>query len=151
MKAERQAKIIQLVENYDIETQEELAKRLNEEGLNVTQATVSRDIRELKLTKIGRDDGKLIYSVIKNFEKKINDKLLRVLADGFISMDRAQNIIVIRTLPGMAMAVGAALDSLDFNEILGCIAGDDTVFCAIRTEVEAVELMPKLGVLVLKN
>lgn len=151
MKAERQAKIIQLVENYDIETQEELANKLNDEGLNVTQATVSRDIRELKLTKIGRDDGKLIYSVIKNFEKKINDKLLRVLVDGFISMDRAQNIIVIRTLPGMAMAVGAALDSLDFNEILGCIAGDDTVFCAIRTEVEAVELMPKLGVLVLKN
>ena len=151
MKPERQARIIQLVENYDIETQEELANRLNAEGLNVTQATVSRDIRELNLSKIGRDDGKLIYSIIKNLEKKINDKLLRVLADGFISMDRAQNIIVIRTLPGMAMAVAAALDSLDFNEILGCIAGDDTVFCAIRTEVEAIELIPKLGIIVLKS
>ncbi len=144
MKAERQSKILQLIKKYEIETQEELANQLIASGFQVTQATISRDIRELKLTKITTSTGGQKYAVLNPQEQHISDKLIRVFRDAFVSMDRAQNILVIKTLTGMAMAVAAALDAMNFHEIIGCIAGDDTIFCAIRTEEDTLEVMKKL-------
>lgn len=144
MKFERQSKIIQLIEQYDIETQEELANRLMNAGFNVTQATVSRDIRELKLTKIQTEGNRQKYAVLNAAEQNLNEKYVRVLQDGFKSMDMAQNILVIKTLSGMANAVAAALDAMNYNEVLGTLAGDDTIFCATRTEKDTYEVMIKL-------
>ncbi len=145
MKISRQSKIIELINKYDIETQEELADRLMKDGYNVTQATVSRDIRELKLTKVAVDSGKQKYIVLQKTEPGMNEKYTRVLRDGFLSMDMAQNIMVVKTVSGMAMAVAAALDALHINSIVGCIAGDDTIMCAIRSAEETVKVMEKLS------
>ncbi len=120
MKLERHAKIIELIGKYAIETQEELAGRLNEAGFRVTQATVSRDIRELKLTKM-TVDGRQRYVIVPG-----------------------PGSLVVKTVSGMAMAVAAALDALNWQEIAGCIAGDDTVFCAVRTADDAMLVMEKL-------
>lgn len=145
MKVKRQSKILELINNYSIETQEELAERLKEAGYEVTQATISRDIRELKLTKIPTDHGTQKYATIAQNEQQISEKFIRVFKDGFVSMDRAQNILVIRTLTGMAMAVAAAMDAFRYPEIVGTIAGDDTLFCAIRSEDETIKLIEKLN------
>ena len=125
MKTDRHKKILELIDRYEIGTQEELAKILNDEGYNVTQATVSRDIRELNL--------------------------LTVLKEGFVSMDMAQNILVIKTAPGMAMAVCAAIDALEWNEIVGSIAGDDTIMCAVRTVNDTLLVMNKIKKLIKNN
>ncbi len=148
MKISRQSKIVELINKYDIETQEELADRLMKDGYNVTQATVSRDIRELKLTKVAVDGGKQKYIVLQKTEPGMSEKYTRVLRDGFVSMDMAQNIMVVKTVPGMAMAVAAALDALQMNSIVGCIAGDDTVMCAIRSAEETIMVMEKLSKLI---
>ena len=144
MKVNRHVKIVELVNKYDIETQEELADRLREEGFQITQATVSRDIRDLKLTKVATDDGRQKYVVLKATENALRDKYIRILKDGFVSMDMAMNILVIKTVSGMAMAVAAAIDEMRWNEVVGCIAGDDTIMCAIRTEKETDAVMEKL-------
>ncbi len=150
MKIARHAKIIDLIGRYDIETQEELAERLNREGFRVTQATVSRDIRELKLTKISLNGGKQKYAVMQSHSAAMDEKYLRVLKDGLVSMDMAQNILVVKTVSGMAMAVAAALDSLHWPEIAGCIAGDDTIMCAIRTVDDTLLVMDKISRMVEK-
>lgn len=148
MKIKRQTKIIELITKNDVETQEELAELLNAAGYNVTQATISRDIRELKLTKVSSEKGKQKYIVLQKQEAGLSEKFVRVLRDGFVSMDRAQNIMVIKTVSGMAMAVAAALDALHINGIVGCIAGDDTIMCAIRTVEDTIEVMEKVNKLV---
>ena len=132
MKTKRQRKIIELITNYDIETQEELAAKLVENGFNVTQATLSRDIRELNLTKIATIGGKQKYAVQSSSDIVSNSKYMRVLNDGIITMDTAGNILVVKTVSGMAMAVAAALDAMQIKEILGCIAGDDTIMCVVK-------------------
>ena len=147
MKAKRHAKILEIIRKYDVDTQEELCVRLNEAGYKVTQATVSRDIRELKLSKIQTENGRQKYAVFHP-QTAFNDKYIRILHDSFLSMDMAQNILVIKTVSGMAMAVGAALDSLHFGEIVGCIAGDDTVMCAVRTVDDTIVLMDKIKKLI---
>lgn len=144
MKKTRHGKIIELIQKYDVETQEELAARLRDAGFEVTQATVSRDIRELKLSKVPAAGGRQKYVVLKQDDGHMGDKYIRVLRDGFVSMDMAQNILVMKTVSGMAMAVAAALDALKFTEIVGCIAGDDTIFLAVRTVEETQALMEKL-------
>lgn len=144
MKIARHAKIVDLINQYDIETQEELAERLNQEGFKVTQATVSRDIRELKLTKISLSDGRQKYSVMQTESVGMNEKYLRVLQDGFSGMEMAQNILVVKTVSGMAMAVAAALDAMHWQEIAGCIAGDDTIMCAIRSVDDTLIVMDKI-------
>ncbi len=144
MKAQRHAKIIDLIGRYEIETQEELAEYLEKEGYAVTQATVSRDIRELKLTKVARDGGGQKYTVMYEGVAGMNEKYLRVLQDGFVSIDMAQNILVVKTVSGMAMAVAAALDKMNWPEVAGCIAGDDTIMCAVRTVDEAILVMGKI-------
>jgi len=148
MKIGRQSKITELINKNSIETQEELAELLTEAGYNVTQATISRDIRELKLTKIAVDDGKQKYIVLNNTETGLSEKYIRVLKDGFLSMDMAQNIMIVKTVSGMAMAVAAALDALYIHGIMGCIAGDDTVMCVIKTTEETVAVMEKLNKLI---
>ena len=143
MKLERHSKIVELIGKYEIESQEELAEYLNKEGFNVTQATVSRDIRELKLSKVQMDNGRQRYVVLQN-QDSFSDKYIRILRDSFMSMDMAQNILVIKTVEGMAMAAAAALDAIHFHEIVGCVAGDNTIFCAVRSVDDTIILMDKL-------
>lgn len=144
MKVNRHAKIVELINKYQIETQDELAEYLNEVGFKVTQATVSRDIRDLKLTKVPAENGRQKYAVLQSAQNGMTEKYVRILRDGFSSMDMAQNILVLKTVSGMAMAVAAALDAMNWNEIVGCIAGDDTIMCAVRTVDDTILLMEKI-------
>ena len=148
MKRNRQEAILRVISQYEVETQQELAQRLKEEGFEVTQATVSRDIRELKLTKIAMDNGKQKYAVITDADSGMMEKYARVLREGFISMDLAKNIVVIKTVSGMAGAVCAAIDAMKFQEMVGSIAGDDTIMCAIRSVDDTVAVMNRLKKLV---
>ena len=148
MKVSRHAKIIELISQFDIETQEELAEYLNNAGFKVTQATVSRDIRDLKLTKIATSAGKQKYVLHRQEEQGMSEKYIRVLRDGYVSMDMAQNILVIKTAVGMANAVCAALDAMKWNEIVGSVAGDDTIICVIRSVDEAIAVMDKISKIV---
>ena len=147
VKVERHSKIVELIGKYEIETQEELAEYLNSAGYRVTQATVSRDIRELKLSKVQSESGKQRYVVLQN-QETFSDKYIRILRDGYVSMDMAQNILVIKTVSGMAMAVAAALDAIHFHEIVGCIAGDDTIMCAVRSVDDTILVMDKIRKLI---
>ncbi len=144
MKQRRHKKIIELIGQYDIETQDELADLLIREGFQVTQATVSRDIRELKLSKVPGQKGRQKYILLSPQEHQMAQKYVGILREAFLSMDCAQNILVVKTVSGMAMAVGAALDSIGGKEIVGCIAGDDTVMCAIRTAEDTKTVMAEL-------
>ena len=144
MKAQRQAKILYLIVKKEIGTQEELTMELERAGFLVTQATVSRDIREMKLTKVAMSDGKLRYVAYRKTEEDMREKYIRIFRDGYISIDNAQNILVIRTVSGMAMAVAAALDHMEVPEIVGSIAGDDTIMCAVRSIDDTIIIMNKL-------
>ena len=130
MKSERQNKIIELITKNSIGTQEELAEALKQAGFSVTQATVSRDIRELNLTKTSIDGKNQKYVVFQADRQHMNDKFIRVLKEGFVGADMAQNILVIKTVAGMAMAVCAALDAMQWHEIVGTIAV--LIFCQPR-------------------
>ena len=144
MKVARHEKIKELIQQYDIDTQEELASRLNEAGFKVTQATVSRDIRALKMMKVTGKDGKSRYVILQELPTEMGEKYTTVLHDALLTIDQGQNILVIRTVPGMAMGVAAALDALNWEEILGSIAGDDTVMCVARTLEEASSVAERL-------
>ena len=144
MKTKRQSKILELIRKNDIETQEELLAHLLKDGYAVTQATVSRDIREMKLTKISVNGSKQKYTVLNDSVEDLSEKYVRVLRDGFVSMDMAQNILVIKTVSGMAGAVCASIDAMNIQEIVGSIAGDDTIMCAIRTTEDTVAIMKRL-------
>ena len=148
MKTKRQTKMLELIKKHDIETQEELSDYLQKEGYQVTQATVSRDIRELKLTKVAMSNGRQKYVTLTEGTEDLSEKYTRVFHDGFVSMDMAQNILVIKTVSGMAMAVAAALDAMHLHEIVGCIAGDDTIMCAVRSVDDTVAVMSRLRKLV---
>ena len=144
MKVDRHSKIVELIGKYQIETQEELAEYLKQAGYQVTQATVSRDIRELKLTKIQGENGRQHYVVREGPKGTSAEKYIRILRDGYVSMDMAQNLLVIKTVSGMAMAVAEALDVIGFHELVGCVAGDNTILCAVRTVDDTIILMDKL-------
>lgn len=144
MKKRRLAAIIEIIESQNIETQEELAAHLRAAGFDVTQATVSRDIRELQLSKVSDGKGRQRYAVLGKDDGYMGDRYIRVLREGFASVDAAQNLVVIKTVAGMAMAVAAALDAMRFAEVLGCIAGDDTIMVACHTTKDAVELTHKI-------
>ena len=146
MRTDRHKKILELINNNNIGTQEELADALNKAGYNVTQATVSRDIRALNLTKVSVDGVSQKYTTLFSGNPVTNDKYIRVLREGYMSMDMAQNILVIRTVPGMAIC--AALDALKLDEIVGSIAGDDTIMCAVRTVKDTTIVMNKLKKLI---
>ena len=134
MKEQRQSKILSLIQKSEIETQEDLAEAQINEGFNITQATVSRDIRELKLTKVATKAGGQKYVALSNVEQQVSEKVIRVFKDAFVSIDYAGNTIVIRTLVGMGNAVAAAVDAFNMEEIIGTLAGDDTIFCVVKHE-----------------
>ena len=148
MKTKRQTKMLELIKKHNIETQEELSDYLQKEGYQVTQATVSRDIRELKLTKVAMSNGRQKYAALKEANEDLSEKYTRVFRDAFVSMDMAQNILVIKTVSGMAMAVAAAIDAMHLHEIVGCIAGDDTIMCAVRSVDDTIAVMSRLRKLV---
>jgi len=145
MKRKRHEKIIDLITQYEVETQEELVDRLRADGYEVTQATVSRDIRELKLSKISNGKGRQKYVAFQGEETHLGDKYARVLKEGYVSMELAQNLLVLKTVSGMAMAVAAAVDAMKIEEIVGCIAGDNTVMMAMRSVQDARVVMEKIG------
>ena len=144
MKSNRQNAIIDIIENNDIETQEELIGLLSERGFNVTQATVSRDIRELKLIKVTGELGKYKYIVPQTGTEDNQHVYVAAFAASVKSVDCAMNLVIIKTYPGLANAVAANLDSQDTLDIVGCVAGDDTIFAATRTPELAAEVCEKI-------
>ena len=128
----RQKAIIDLIESRDISTQEELCDLLQEAGFSATQATVSRDIRELSLSKMPSDEAGQKYVRIRMSETDMDEKYSRVLRDGYVAMDKAQSLLVLKTVSGMAMAVAASIDAMHLKEVSGCIAGDDTIMIAVK-------------------
>ena len=145
MKVARHEKIKELIRQYDIDTQEELASRLNEAGFKVTQATVSRDIRALKMTKVTDKDGRSRYAILKELPSELGDKYTRVLHDALLTIDQGQNILVVRKTCREWPWVWRLLWTLSqWEEILGCIAGDDTVMCVARTSEEAAGVAGRL-------
>ena len=149
MKLSRHSKILDLISKYNIDTQEELAKRLSEDGYNVTQATVSRDIKNLKLVKVLDDSGVYKYAQSGAKEATASDKNLNsILVNSVVSVDYALNTVVIKTHAGMAQAVGYVIDNIGFEEILGCVAGDDTILCVAKTEKAANHFTDKINLMV---
>lgn len=145
MKNKRHEKIIELINSQNIETQEELASKLNEEGFIVTQATVSRDIKKLDLIKVKAPGNHQKYTLNSGIVHEKNDKLVRVLKDSITSMEQAQNIFVIKTVSGMAMAAAAAIDSLRLTEIIGSVGGDDTIICVCKDATKAKDAIEKIN------
>jgi transcriptional regulator of arginine metabolism len=144
LKSKRQAKIKEFITSREIYTQGELTRLLADAGFNVTQATISRDMHELRLTKTAAENGGLKYSLSAQIGHQDMERFNRIFKDGFLSMDYAGNTMVIRTIPGMAMAVAAALDAMKHPEVLGSVAGDDVIICVVRTESQVESLMEKL-------
>ena len=144
MKKSRHQKIIELVGRMRIGTQEELADILIKEGYKVTQATVSRDIKELKLSKVADNDGVQYYKIIEKEEQVYSEKYIRVLREALMSMDTAGNFLVIRTMSGMANAVAAALDQFRLEKIVGTLAGDDTIMCAMKNAQDAEDIKKRI-------
>lgn len=145
MKYNRQAKILEIIESEVIETQEEIADRLKAIGMDVTQATISRDIKELRLIKVMSEDGRYKYAPFAKTENVVYNRLMTIFTESYTSSDYANNIVVVKTLPGMAQASASAIDSLNWPEIVGSIAGDDTVMIVCRAEKIAEELVDKFN------
>ncbi len=145
MKHNRHIKILSIIQEREIHTQEELAEVLISEGYNVTQATVSRDIKDLKLIKETNEEGKASYKAGRNNSDVISERLITVLRQSYISSDTAQNLLVVKTLPGMAQAAASAIDAYDFPNLVGTIAGDDTIFIALKTNEDALGIMAFLN------
>ena len=139
-KGQRHIKIREIIANNDIETQDDLVDELKDAGYNVTQATVSRDIKELHLVKVPLQDGRYKYSLPADQRFNPLQKLRRNLMDAFVRIDSAGNLLVMKTLPGNAMAIGALIDNLDWEEIMGTICGDDTclIICRTPEQTEAI-------------
>ena len=151
MKNTRQKQILALISEHEITTQEELIERLRENGFNVTQATVSRDIKQLKLIKIAGDNDTYKYAVSSEGSQSANAKYTNLLTETVTEIDYAGHIIVVKTFNGMAMAAGAAIDAMKWNGVMGCIAGDDTIFIAVRSEAFAKEISERLQTIITSN
>ena len=144
MKTKRQNEIIRLITSGEIETQEELASALRSLGYKVTQATVSRDIRELRLIKVPAKGGGFKYAKPERHEIAVSERLARILADSLVNVDSSGNMIVVKTLSGSANVAAEALDNLGWNEILGTIAGDNTIFIVVRNESDTAEITGRI-------
>ncbi|NLC83559.1 MAG: arginine repressor [Ruminococcaceae bacterium] len=140
-KNDRQNRILELIRTHEIGTQEELAAMLNADGLGVTQATISRDIKELGIIKTASSNGQLKYMPLERQGEVASVRLLKVFTEAVVSIDHAMNLVVLKTLPGMAPASASALDSLNLADVVGTLAGDDTVFIATRTPTSAAILV----------
>jgi transcriptional regulator of arginine metabolism len=144
MKNKRQELILELIESSDIETQDDLAALLKSRGIDVTQATISRDIKDLRLIKTLSDKGVYKYIPAENGDVRNQSALIRIFSDTVTSVESAGNLIVIRTLTGTANAAAEALDSLHWTEVCGSIAGDNTIFVALRDGVNMTDVVRKL-------
>lgn len=137
-------KIMELINSRPIETQEELASLLSQSGFEVTQATVSRDIKELRLVKVPLGDNKYCYALPPDMPKgSMDPRLKRIFRESVVGMDFSENMIVIKTLPGSAQGVAFAVDSIDWEEILGTLAGDDTILIIVKHKDKAPELITR--------
>ncbi|MFJ5964930.1 MULTISPECIES: transcriptional regulator AhrC/ArgR [unclassified Bacillus (in: firmicutes)] len=143
-KGQRHIKIREIIASQEIETQDELVDILKADGYNVTQATVSRDIKELHLVKVPTNNGTYKYSLPADQRFNPLSKLKRALMDAFIKMDAASHLIVLKTMPGNAQAIGALMDNLDWEEIMGTICGDDTILIICRTTDDAETVSTKI-------
>lgn len=144
MKNRRHAKILELIKEYDLETQDELLRHLREAGFDVTQATVSRDIKELRLVKILSADGRHKYSTGSENTNAMSAKFYSLFTDSALSVDSAQNMLVIKCMNGMAQAVCASMDAMFWKNFVGTLAGEDTIFVVCRTEAAAMEAQEEL-------
>ena len=144
MKTSRHEKIIEIIGKYEVETQDDLIEYLERDGFKVTQATISRDIRELKLSKISTARGTYRYVQSRNHPAETNVRFNNALVESILKVDYAGNMIVLKTLPGLASAVATGIDSIHLPEILGCIAGDDTIMIVTRDNDCAVDIADKL-------
>lgn len=144
MKTVRQMTILDIIENQDVETQEELAEALRDRGIRVTQATVSRDIKELRLLKVLTPSGAYKYATADKAEHGLTDRFIRMLGESLLSVAASNNLIVVKTLSGSANVAAEALDSLHWPEILGSLAGDNTILLIIRTEAEVPAVMSRI-------
>ena len=145
MKSKRHSKIIEIINSKAIETQEELAEELKSAGFEVTQATVSRDIKTLRLIKIQGSDGKYRYSIINQNKNDMLEKLSSILINTVISIENIDKIVVVKTISGSASAAAEAIDRLELGEIAGTIAGDNTIFILVRTLEKAQELVDRIS------
>lgn len=144
MKNQRQEKIIEIIESQVVETQEALQEKLRECGFDVTQATVSRDIKELRLTKVAAKGNRYKYAVLDADDPKQVAKFVFIMKETVLSVQSAQNMLVIKTFAGMAQAAAAALDNLFGTEVIGTIAGDDTIFAVTASNEDAADLQGKI-------
>ena len=144
MKSNRQDEILRIIANNEVETQEELAEALREHGYQVTQATISRDIKELRLIKIAGSRGNYKYARPDRQETAVSDRLIRILTDSMIGVDSTGQIVVAKTLSGSANVAAEAIDMMNWPEIVGTIAGDNTIFIAARTPEDAAEITSKI-------
>ncbi len=147
MKSARHNLILEIIESKDIETQEELAEELKNRGVRVTQATVSRDIKELRLLKVLSEHGGYKYATVERAEKGMNDRFARILAESIVNIDSVNNLIVVNTLTASANAAGEAIDSMKWSDVMGTIAGDNTLLIITRSEEAAQALMVKFNAL----
>ncbi len=143
----RQRKILELIESKEIKTQEELLYFLKKAGIDVTQATVSRDIKELGLVKVTTENGEYKYAVVENNKESTRERLIKIFRSSVLELDVAGHIIVIKTLPGGAQICGSAIDNLEINGIIGTIAGDDTIFAAVDRDDNIENVMKVLQTL----
>lgn len=137
MKVTRHAKILEIINSRDVETQEELADELKKSGMNITQATVSRDIKELKLIKVLSESGKYKYATIMHTENFLSNKLVNIFAQTVIGVENVDKFVILKTISGSASAAAEAIDSLNFDGIAGTIAGDNTIFVLARDNEKA--------------
>ncbi len=144
MKSERHAMILDLIEHADVETQEDLAGLLKERGVSVTQATVSRDIKELRLIKVLSDKGGYKYATVDKAEAGLKERFIRIFSDSVVGITSAGNLVILTTLSGSGNAAAEAIDSMRWNEVAGTIAGDNTIFIAAKDEKSVPELMKRL-------
>lgn len=144
MKADRQKKILEIINNQVIETQEELADRLQQQGFNITQATVSRDIKELRLVKVATGDNRYRYAVQgDNYFMGGQAKNRRIFNDSVIALDYSENLIVVKTTPGAAQSVAVVIDNEGLREIIGTVAGDDTVMVVVKPKSAVEQIIKK--------
>ncbi len=150
MKSVRHAMILDIIESMDIETQEELADELRARGIVVTQATVSRDIKELRLLKVLSDNGGYKYATVDKAEKGLSERFIRIFSESALSMQCAENLIVIKTLSGSANAAGEAVDSLRWSEIVGSLAGDNTLLVIVKDKEHVQSVMDRFNAMMKK-
>ncbi len=151
MKSTRHSLILEIIEQKDIETQEELAEELKRRGVKVTQATVSRDIKELRLLKVLSDHGGYKYATVERAEKGMSERFIRILSESVVSLDSVGNLIVIKTLSASANAAAEAIDSMKWSEVMGSIAGDNTILVIARSEEAVESLMARFNTLIKRS